>query len=155
MKLLTFDTFPFNTVDILIIASTINNIVLTASLNVQWRKACTTKGTITKGSRLMQPRSPSSSSGPVALSSSSKSERSLLWSLNPPLCDSSVANLTQHFFVRVTSAHETYMQGSPDRQECLNYVLHCKQWWSPLCPTFSMSEKEKSKPWMFLRVLTA
>lgn len=46
----------------------------------------------------MQPQSLSSSPGLVSLSFSSKSERSLLWSLNPPLCDSSVAKLTQHFF---------------------------------------------------------
>lgn len=80
------------------IMSTTNNIVLTAPLNVQWRKSSTTKGAITKSSRLMQLQSLSSSSGLVSLSSSSKSERFLLWSLNPPLCYSSVAKLTQHFF---------------------------------------------------------
>lgn len=144
--------------DNLIIVSTINNIVLTAPLNMQWRKASTTKGTITKGSGLMQPQSLSSSSGFVSHSSSSKSERSLLWSLNPPLCDSSVAKnshptlffefitLCRNSLIRVASAHETYMQGSPDRQEeCLNYVLHCKQWWSPLCATFSLSERRRNQ----------
>lgn len=137
------------------IMSTTNNIVLTAPLNVQWRKSCTTKGAITKSSRLMQLQSLSSLSGLVSLSSSSKSERFLLWSLNPPLCYSSVAKLTQHFFliiilcrnslVHVASAHERYMQGSPDRQKCLNYVLPCKQWWNSLCPTFSLSERRRNQ----------
>lgn len=73
------------------------SIMLTAPLKVQWRKACTTKGTITKGSRLMQLLS--SLPGLVSLSSSSKSWRSLLWSLNPPLCDSSVAKLSANTFI--------------------------------------------------------
>lgn len=114
------------------------SIMLTAPLKVQWRKACTTKGTITKGSRLMQLLS--SLPGLVSLSSSSKSWCSLLWSLNPPLCDSSVAKLSANSFFYLFLFAETALSmlhqlmkhtwGSPDRQKCLNYVLHCKQWWS-------------------------
>lgn len=37
------------------------------------------------------------------------------------------------------------MQVSPDRQKCLNYVLHCKQRWRPLCPTFSLSERRRNQ----------
>lgn len=135
------------------------SIMLTAPLKVQWRKACTTKGTITKGSRLMQLLS--SLPGLVSLSSSSKSWRSLLWSLNPPLCDSSVAKLSANTFFFIYSS----LQKQPCPCCISSWNIHGvhltgRNVWIMYCIVNSdgvsnfqfVWEEEKSKLCMFLRV---